>query len=148
MDGVAAVRDHAVPRDTCQEAFMVTELNQGNWSAALDQFTRRNTGRTVTVEVDSKEFGAQHESVNAPLRGVAYDRQDGRIAIMLGPLDGSEGPSDAHDRRADRSGHRDARRWQGWRAARGESGQQHVSLARGVSGSVWLPGLWHWSSGR
>jgi len=91
MDGVAAVRDHAAPRDTCQEAFMVTEFNQGNGSVALDQFTRRNTGRTVTVEVDSKEFGAQHESVNAPLRGVASDRQEGRIAIMLGPLDGSEG---------------------------------------------------------
>ena len=70
---------------------MVTEFNQGNGNVALDQFTRRNTGRTVTVEVDSKEFGAQHESVNAPLRGVASDRQEGRIAIMLGPLDGSEG---------------------------------------------------------
>ena len=53
------------------------------WAAALDEFTRRNKGRRVAVEVDEPELGAQMLGRGA-LVGVTYDPHDGRIEIMVG----------------------------------------------------------------
>lgn len=53
------------------------------WGAALDDFTRRNKGRRVAVEVDDPELGAQILGRGA-LFGVTYDPHDQRVEIMLG----------------------------------------------------------------
>lgn len=53
------------------------------WAGALDEFTRRNKGRRVSVEVDDPELGAQMLGRGA-LFGVTYDPHDERVEIMLG----------------------------------------------------------------
>jgi nucleotide-binding universal stress UspA family protein len=53
------------------------------WTNALDEFTRRNKGRRVAVEVDDPELGAQMVGRGA-LFGVTYDPHDERVEIMLG----------------------------------------------------------------
>ena len=53
------------------------------WAGALDEFTRRNKGRRVAVEVDDPELGAQMLGRGA-LIGVTYDPHDERVEIMLG----------------------------------------------------------------
>lgn len=53
------------------------------WAGALNEFTRRNKGRRVAVEVDDPELGAQMLGRGA-LIGVTYDPHDERVEIMLG----------------------------------------------------------------
>jgi nucleotide-binding universal stress UspA family protein len=53
------------------------------WAGALDEFTRRNKGRRVAVEVDDPELGAQMLGRGAFI-GVTYDPHDRRVEIMLG----------------------------------------------------------------
>jgi nucleotide-binding universal stress UspA family protein len=53
------------------------------WAGALDEFTRRNKGRRVAVEVDDPALGAQMLGRGA-LIGVTYDPHDQRVEIMLG----------------------------------------------------------------
>jgi nucleotide-binding universal stress UspA family protein len=53
------------------------------WGGVLDEFTRRNKGRRVAVEVDDPELGAQMLGRGA-LIGVTYDPHDQRAEIMLG----------------------------------------------------------------
>jgi nucleotide-binding universal stress UspA family protein len=59
------------------------------WAERLREFTQRNAGRRVTLEVDDSELGAQAQAVAYPLLGVDFDRHDGRVQIMLG--DGGPG---------------------------------------------------------
>lgn len=58
------------------------------WSAALREFTARNAGRIVNLEVDDPEFGALIEASRYPLLGVDYDHKDGRLTISLGETRG------------------------------------------------------------
>jgi nucleotide-binding universal stress UspA family protein len=58
------------------------------WAGALDEFTRRNKGRRVAVEVDDPELGAQMLGRGA-LVGVTYDPHDQRVEIMLGDAKGT-----------------------------------------------------------
>lgn len=60
------------------------------WRETLQQFTDRNAGRVTTLE---ERFGnvTQDEERGLPLRRVAYDDRDGRVAIMLGELEGADG---------------------------------------------------------
>lgn len=60
------------------------------WSQALREFTGRNAGRIVNLEVDDPEAGALMEATAYPLLGVDYDRKDGRLAISLGYTSGLE----------------------------------------------------------
>jgi nucleotide-binding universal stress UspA family protein len=59
------------------------------WPVRLREFTQRNAGRRVTLEVDDHELGAQAQAVAYPLLGVDFDRHDERVQIMLG--DGGPG---------------------------------------------------------
>ncbi|MGH7635186.1 MAG: universal stress protein, partial [Gemmatimonadaceae bacterium] len=56
------------------------------WTAALDDFTRRNIGRRATLEVDDSEIGAQAQEIDYPLLGATYDSHDARVELMLGEL--------------------------------------------------------------
>jgi nucleotide-binding universal stress UspA family protein len=67
----------------------VTLREPAEWAKRLREFTQRNAGRRVTLEVDDSELGAQAQAVAYPLLGVDFDRHDGRVQIMLG--DGGPG---------------------------------------------------------
>jgi hypothetical protein len=54
------------------------------WPELLADFSRRNAGRPVRLEVDDPEFGAQRPRTDFPLLGVSYDPHGSRVAIMLG----------------------------------------------------------------
>ncbi|MEO8575783.1 MAG: universal stress protein [Gemmatimonadales bacterium] len=58
------------------------------WSNALREFTARNAGRIVNLEVDDAELGALAEVTRYPLLGVDYDHKDGRVTISLGSTRG------------------------------------------------------------
>jgi hypothetical protein len=54
------------------------------WSAALREFTARNAGRVVNLEVDDPEIGALVEASRYPFLGADYDHKDGRLTLTLG----------------------------------------------------------------
>ena len=58
------------------------------WSNALREFTARNAGRIVNLEVDDPEIGALVEVTRYPLLGVDFDHKDGRVTIALGSTRG------------------------------------------------------------
>ncbi|HKY98507.1 MAG TPA: universal stress protein [Gemmatimonadaceae bacterium] len=60
------------------------------WSKALREFTSRNAGRMVNLEVDDPEAGALVEATQYPFLGADYDRKDGRLTIALGYTRGLE----------------------------------------------------------
>jgi len=60
------------------------------WPEALSDFTSRNAGRIVNLEVDDPEAGALMEATAYPLLGADYDRKDGRLTITLGYTRGIE----------------------------------------------------------
>lgn len=55
-----------------------------DWLEQLDAFTRRNTGRRTTLEVDDPEIGAQTQESGYPFVGASYDPHDARVELMLG----------------------------------------------------------------
>ena len=59
------------------------------WAERLEEFTRRNVGRTATIEVIDLEIGAQIEEKGFPFVGASFDPRDGRVHIMMGGLSGS-----------------------------------------------------------
>ena len=71
---------------TTVEPPMVRALDKPEWSAQLDEFTRRNVGRRSVLEVDDPELGAQAQEHDYPFLGATYDRHDGRVELMLGEL--------------------------------------------------------------
>lgn len=54
------------------------------WAERLEEFTRRNAGRTATMEVIDPDIGAQIEERGFPFVGAAFDTRDARVQIMLG----------------------------------------------------------------
>jgi hypothetical protein len=68
------------------EPSVVTSLVRLEWSAKLDEFTRRNVGRRGTLEVDDPDIGAQAQEHDYPLVGATYDPHDGRVELMFGEL--------------------------------------------------------------
>ncbi|HEU4563396.1 MAG TPA: universal stress protein [Gemmatimonadaceae bacterium] len=71
-------------------AFVPPEAAASEWSRRMKEFSDRNASRTVELEVDDTELGAQHAVRGFELRGVTYDHRDGRVQIMLGDLMSSE----------------------------------------------------------
>jgi nucleotide-binding universal stress UspA family protein len=65
---------------------VVVAYPRPEWTAALDDFTRRNLGRRGTLEVDDPEIGAQAQEIDYPLLGATYDEHDARVELMLGEL--------------------------------------------------------------
>ena len=55
-----------------------------NWTALLNEFTKRNAGRRTILEVDDLELGAQSQEYNYPLMGISYSDRDGSLDLMLG----------------------------------------------------------------
>ena len=54
------------------------------WAERLEEFTRRNAGRTASMEVIDPDIGAQVENRSLPFVGADFDSRDASIHVMLG----------------------------------------------------------------
>jgi len=63
---------------------VITDKQQ--WDGAMREFTRRNAGRIVNLEVDDPAIGAVVEASHFPLIGVDYDHRDDCLTIILGDM--------------------------------------------------------------
>jgi len=74
------------PTDLAQEVLAGSEEEPAAhpWVRELEDFSRANTGRRTTLELNDPELGAQECGKNFPLRGVDYDPKRDRVNIMLG----------------------------------------------------------------
>lgn len=59
-------------------------LPSSSWSLELAEFTRRNAGRSCTVEIDDTSLGAQLQGNAVPLLGASYDRHGNEVQLMFG----------------------------------------------------------------
>ena len=66
------------------------QIPESEWAHELQNFTNRNAGRRTLLEEHGPDLGAQLAEQGCLLRGVAYDRHDRRIEIMLGELEGAD----------------------------------------------------------
>ena len=62
----------------------VTMTDRRQWSSRLALLSRRNIGRSSTLEVDDVELGAQAQAIGYPFAGADYDHIDDRVEIMFG----------------------------------------------------------------
>jgi hypothetical protein len=69
---------------TTVEPPVVRTLPHADWSAELDNFTRRNFGRRTMLEVDDPDIGAQAQEFDYPLLGATFDGHDERAELMFG----------------------------------------------------------------
>jgi nucleotide-binding universal stress UspA family protein len=65
---------------------VVTTLAHPEWSAQLDDFTRRNFGRRGTLEVDDPDVGAQAQEFAYPFLGATFDTHDQQVELMFGQV--------------------------------------------------------------
>ena len=68
---------------------MITHVPAEEWAEWLAGFTERNAGRRTSIEVDESEVGAQRQETGYSLQGVAFDRRDNRVEIMVGSFEGA-----------------------------------------------------------
>lgn len=69
--------------------FSESSVSALSWDEELFAFSKRNAGRRTSLEIDDPDYGVVIQERGYPLRGVAYDRHDERLEIMLGDLDGT-----------------------------------------------------------
>ena len=81
----AAGSDRLIGLDEMAAGAVSTE----RWIEQLTAFSRRNTGRRTSLEVDDPDYGLLVQEHGYPLLGVAYDRHDHKVSIMLGDLEGT-----------------------------------------------------------
>lgn len=66
---------------------MKGEIPRDQWQTYLEEFSKRNSGRPVNLEVLSEELGDQEEAQMLPLEGIALETKGSEAAsveIMLG----------------------------------------------------------------
>jgi len=66
---------------------MQGQIRTDNWLTYLNDFSRRNVGRTARVEVLSENLGVQGEVEKLPLQGITLDKGgslNSSLEIMLG----------------------------------------------------------------
>lgn len=69
---------------------VTTRFAAYEWSERLEEFTRRNAGRTATLEVIDPDLGAQIEEKGFPFVGASFDPRDGHVQIMVGDFGAGE----------------------------------------------------------
>ena len=66
---------------------MQGQIRTDNWLTYLNDFSRRNVGRTARVEVLSENLGVQGEVEKLPLQGITFDKGgslNSSLEIILG----------------------------------------------------------------
>ncbi|MDQ1628828.1 MAG: hypothetical protein QOI54_2572 [Actinomycetota bacterium] len=58
--------------------------DRGQWESRLDDLTREQEGRNVTIEVLDEEYGDAHEAEQLPFRSATYDRKDDVVVVAVG----------------------------------------------------------------
>ena len=66
---------------------VTTRFASYEWMERLEEFTRRNAGRTATLEVIDPDLGAQIEEKGFPFVGASFDPRDARLQIMVGEFE-------------------------------------------------------------
>ena len=70
------------------EPSTTTALARGDWSEALEEFSRQNAGRRSTLEADDPDLGAQAQENAYPLISASYDDELGRVELVFGEIGG------------------------------------------------------------
>jgi nucleotide-binding universal stress UspA family protein len=63
---------------------LTTRFAAYEWAERLEEFTRRNRGRTATLEVIDPDIGAQIEETGFPFMGASFDPRDAHVQLFLG----------------------------------------------------------------
>ena len=66
---------------------MQGEIQQEQWQAYLDDFSKRNSGRMADLQILSDELGTQEEAEMLPFEGITLDTKGflaSSVEIMLG----------------------------------------------------------------
>ena len=66
---------------------MQGEIQKEQWQAYLDDFSKRNSGRTADLQVLSEELGTQHEAEVLSFEGITLETKGSlasSVEIMLG----------------------------------------------------------------
>jgi uncharacterized protein DUF5335 len=69
------------------DGVMQNEIPQQRWETYLDDFSKRNLGRTARIEVLGEELGAQEAEDKLPLQGITFEEKGSAAAgveILLG----------------------------------------------------------------
>ena len=72
---------------------MQGEIQQEQWQAYLDDFSKRNSGRTADLQILSEELGTQEEAKMLPFNGIALDTK-GSLASSVEIILGGAGSAD------------------------------------------------------
>jgi nucleotide-binding universal stress UspA family protein len=84
---VLVVPGHALDRATARMSAgngQTRSLPLHVWSPELAEITRRNAGRTCSVEIDDSSLGAQLQGNAIPLIGASHDRHGNEVQLMFG----------------------------------------------------------------
>jgi Family of unknown function (DUF5335) len=64
------------------------ELPRTSWESALQALTKQHEGDLVTIELETRDFGDQHEAEKLPLAYIEYDPHDDAASVGVGGNDG------------------------------------------------------------
>lgn len=74
----------AATRTVVSHANNTRSYDKVEWPSALDEFSRRNTGRRCTIEIDQRDLGAQVQGTNVPFIGAVYEPHDNVAELIFG----------------------------------------------------------------
>lgn len=72
---------------------MQGEIQQEQWQAYLDDFSKRNSGRMADLQILSDELGTQEEAEMLPFEGITLETKGSlasSVEIMLGGLESAD----------------------------------------------------------
>ena len=75
---------------------MQGEIQQEQWQAYLDDFSKRNSGRVADLQVISEELGTQPEAGMLVFEGITLETK-GSLASSVEIMLGGTGPADARN---------------------------------------------------
>jgi len=75
---------------------MQGEIQQEQWQAYLDDFSKRNSGRVADLQVISEALGTQPEAEMLVLEGITLETK-GSLASSVEIMLGGTGPADARN---------------------------------------------------
>jgi hypothetical protein len=63
------------------------EISKPNWAEFFDQVSAALQGKTIEIEIDSVDFGAQHEARKLSLNSLTYDSRDDTLFVVTEVLE-------------------------------------------------------------
>ena len=75
---------------------MQGEIQQEQWQAYLDEFSKRNSGRLADLQVLSEEIGTEREAEMLAFEGITLETK-GSLAASVEIMLGGAGPADSRN---------------------------------------------------